>query len=225
MSERSGAPRWLATVLLVGTALLGAGAALHPMLPGTLPGQLAVIAQTTHWRAIHLVMLVGSLLVIVGIWGQLPTDEGTARRMRAVIFLAVVIGLALNASNIAFMAQTGTTDALRYVQGDGTAAAGFAQGHDASLRRAEVGNGLVALACLALAAASWGDQRQPRLMSALAALAGVGGSVGVVAFDPASRGAVTAVALFCVWAAIAAIRVLGDPQVAVSPPTAPAPRS
>ncbi len=197
----------LAALLLAGTALLGVGAALHPMLPPALSGQLDVIAHTADWRGLHVLMLAGSALVMVGLWGQLGIGS-TRRALLAPIFGTIVIGLALNASNIAFMAQMGTADAARYVQGHTAAAGGFAQGHAASLLQARIGNGLTAIACLALAAVTWGDVRAPRVLSVLAALAGLGGLVGVIAFDPASRGAVTAVALFCVWAALAAIRVL-----------------
>jgi hypothetical protein len=206
-SDQRAGSTWLAALLLTGTALLGAGAVLHPMLPAALGDQLDVIAHTTDWRTIHLAMLTGSALVMVGLWGQLAM--GSARRRVLVpIFAVIVIGLALNASNIAFMAQMGTADAARYVQGHEVAAAGFSQGHTASLLRAGIGNGLIAIACLALAAVTWPDAAVPRILSALAAIAGVGGLVGVIAFDPASRGAVTAVALFSVWAAAGAIRVL-----------------
>jgi len=205
----SGSARvWLARALLVGTALLGLGAALHPMLPPDLTGQLDVIARTEWWRAIHLVMLAGSGLVIVGLWSQLPTDPGLSRRLLLVIFLVIVSGLVLNASNIAFMAQTGPHDAARFMQGNTDAASGFAREHDISLMRARIGNALVALACGALAVYLWRDGRQPSYMPALAALAAIGGIVGVIAFDPSSRGAVAAVALFAVWAAVAAVRTL-----------------
>jgi hypothetical protein len=177
------------------------------MLPPALSGQLDVIAHTTDWRVLHALMLAGSALVMVGLWGQLGIGR-TRPALLAAIFGAIVIGLALNASNIAFMAEMGTADAARYVQGHTTAAAGFAQGHAASLLLARIGNGLTAIACLALAAVTWGDARAPRVLSVLAAIAGIGGLVGVIAFDPASRGAVTGVALFCVWASVAAIRVL-----------------
>jgi hypothetical protein len=204
--QPAGSP-WLAILLLVGTALLGTGAVLHPMLPAALTGQLDVIARTPAWRTIHLLMLSGSVLVMVGVWGQLRMGSAS-RLVLGAIFAAIVIGLALNASNIAFMAQMGTADAAHYVQGHQAAAARFAQGHTASLARARIGNALVAIACLALACVTWADGRVPRALSVLAAVAAIGGLVGVTAFDPASRGAVAAVALFSVWAAVAAIQTL-----------------
>ncbi len=204
--QRSGAG--LAAILLLGTALLGLGAVLHPMLPGDLSGQLAVIADTGHWRTIHSVMLAGSALVIVGIWGQLSAAQPGTRVALAFVFGVIVCGLLLNASNIAFMAQTGTGDAARYMQGHEEAAVGFARGHAGALTRARVGNGLVALACIPLAIIMHRDRRQPLYMTVLAAAAAIGGVVGATAFDPASRAAVSAVALFSVWAAVAAVRSL-----------------
>jgi hypothetical protein len=214
-SGHGGTP--LAAILLLGTILLGAGAAFHPMLPGDLAGQLAIIAHTSSWRLIHLVMLAGSGLVMIGVWGQLGSQPPAARLALGVVFVVIVSGLALNASNIAFMAQTGTGDATRFVQGQTGAAAGFALGHEESLLRARFGNCLVAVGCLALAMVLGRDRRQPRYMVWLAAVGAIGGIVGVAVFDPASRGAVAAVALFCVWAAIAAARTLwsrwvGDPS-------------
>jgi len=199
----------LAIVLLAGAAVLGIGAALHPMLPLDVPGQLDVIAQTSHWRAIHLVMIAGTVLVVIGVWGLLAGRTPAARRALRVIFAVIVIGMVLNATNIAYMAQIGTGDAARYVQGHLEAAAAFTEGHGISLTRARVGNVLIAIACAALAAVEWRDRLEPRYLALLAAVAAVGGIIGVIAFDPASRGAVAAVALFCLWAAVAAIGVVG----------------
>jgi hypothetical protein len=208
----------LAVILLLGTALLGLGAALHPMLPGDLAGELAVIAQTGYWRAIHLVMLAGSALIMIGIWGQLFGEEPGTQLALAIVFAIIVCGLALNASNVAFMAQTGTGDAARYMQGHQEAAAGFARGHADSLTRARIGNALIALACVALAIIlRWGG-RHPLYMAVLAAVAAIGGLIGVVAFDPASPGAVSAVALFSVWAAVAGVRTLSGRSQARSVP-------
>jgi hypothetical protein len=198
----------LAGVLLLGTVALGIGAALHPMFPADVPGQLAVIAQTAQWRVIHLVMLAGTALIAVGLWGQLDVHDRSERPFLSIAFGVIVLGLLLNASNIAFMAAIGTGDAARYAGGHRDAAVVFALGHGRSLVWARVGNALVASGSAALAFVESKSPREPRYMSVLAALAAVGGLVGVVGFDLASRGAVAAVALFGVWAGAAALRVL-----------------
>ena len=46
----------LAVLLLAGTALLGVGAALHPVLTGRASDDLHLIATMPSWRAIHLVI-------------------------------------------------------------------------------------------------------------------------------------------------------------------------
>jgi hypothetical protein len=71
--------RLLALSLLVGTALVGAGAAVHPMLAGDAAAQLRIIAGTPYWRAIHLAMLAGTGLVIAGIWVRLLVDRPGGR--------------------------------------------------------------------------------------------------------------------------------------------------
>ncbi|HEX4469709.1 MAG TPA: hypothetical protein VH080_09240, partial [Gemmatimonadaceae bacterium] len=65
--------RPLAIALLLGTALLGVGAAFHPMLGGNAAAQLQTISATAYWRPLHLAMLAGSGLVIAGIWVRLVT--------------------------------------------------------------------------------------------------------------------------------------------------------
>ena len=67
--------RTLAIALLLGMVLLGYGAAVHPMLAGGPESQLRTIADTPHWRTMHLLMLAGSGLIIAGIWVRLVTDR------------------------------------------------------------------------------------------------------------------------------------------------------
>jgi hypothetical protein len=66
-----GISRPLAIALLIGTALLGAGAALHPMLPADVSSQLRMIAAARTFRPVHLAMLCGSGLIIAGVWTRL----------------------------------------------------------------------------------------------------------------------------------------------------------
>ena len=71
----SGLIRLLAILLVAGAALLGAGAALHPMLTGDAAAQLRTIATTPYWRALHLAMLAGSGFIIAGVWVRLVSDH------------------------------------------------------------------------------------------------------------------------------------------------------
>ena len=67
--------RLFAIALLVGTVLLGVGAAMHPMLMGDASAQLRLIAETAYFRPLHLVMLAGSGLLILGFWTR-ALDRG-----------------------------------------------------------------------------------------------------------------------------------------------------
>jgi len=100
---------------------------------------------------------------------------------------------------VAFMAGRGPAMATRMASSDSAAVQVFAASHAASLTAAGIGNLLVALGCAALGWIEWRDPTRPRWFAGLAWLAAVGGVLGVLFFDPASRAAVAGVALFIVW--------------------------
>ncbi|GEM_PF-1100996 len=193
------AERYLGSLLLIGTVVLGVCAALHPMLPDAIDQQLRVMAATPYWRAIHVGMLAGSALVMAGVWTRVIGDRSGHRAALAIVMLCIIAGLASNALNVAYMAHTGTRSAARFATGDTTAPGAFAAGHAVSLAAAAAGNVLVALGALALGVIEARDPHRPRWVAALAWIAGIGGITGVLAFDPASRGAVAGVALFGGW--------------------------
>ena len=105
----------LAILLLLGTAFLGAGSAVHPVLTRDAARDLPLMASTAHWRTMHLLMLTGSGLVIAGIWVRVLdglSNEPSADRTRSVVPLAaalavIALGETLNALNIAYMAGAG----------------------------------------------------------------------------------------------------------------------
>src|SRR5579862_2805626 len=106
------ATRWLAMSLLAGAVVLGVSAALHPMLPPDAAGQLDVIGGTPHWRAIHLAMIAGSLLVVCGLWALVLVRPPAGRPILIAVFGAVLVGFVLNATNLAFMAEMASGDAM-----------------------------------------------------------------------------------------------------------------
>ena len=200
--------RPLAVALLLGTALVGAGAALHPMLAGDATAQLRVIAATPYWRTLHLVMLAGSGLVIAGIWTRVLIDRtGSAAPMLGALAV-VALGLSINALNIAFMAGSGWHMAALFQQGRVEMSPLFEATHPIGLMAARFGNFLVALGALALGWLEWHDAASPRWLAALAWAAAAGGLVGVVFFDEASRVALAAVALLSAWQVATAVRAL-----------------
>jgi hypothetical protein len=208
MSIHASWVRPLAVLVLAGTALLAVGAIAHPVLPADAEAQLRIMAATVYWRPIHLAMIAGSSLVVVGIWLRLAV--GRPRRRPALVagLACVAVGLVLNALDIGFMAGHGAADAVRYAAGDVSVVPGFGARHMEWLMTARLGNAAVAVGCLLLGWVEWGDAARPRWMALLAWLAAAGGAIGVLMFEPWTRGAVAAVALFSAWAAATALLAL-----------------
>ncbi len=193
--------RYLAVLLLAGAVLLGTAAAFHPTLPPDAAGQMQVMAGTSHWRAIHVAMLMGSGLTIAGIWLRVDIDGSGRRVLLRAALATIAVGIALNAANVGFMAGPGAAMATPHASQDAGTVGAFAAHHAASLAAAGWGNVIVALGCAVLGWIEWRDPTRPRWMAGVAWLAAVGGIVGVLLFDPASREAVAGVALFVVWSA------------------------
>jgi len=221
--------RTLAIALLLGTILLGYGAAVHPMLAGGPESQLRTIAGTPHWRTMHLLMLAGSGLLIAGVWVRLLTDRvpggaqsaapvGTSFNAPLVAALALVaLGLAVNALNIAFMAGAGTHMAAEFAAGRTEVAPLFDATHPIGLVAARFGNFIVALGALALGWVESQDTSRPRWVAWLAWAAAAGGFFGVIFFNEASRIALAAVALLSGWelaTAFIALRIPALPRQA-----------
>jgi hypothetical protein len=207
--------RTLAVALLVGTVLLGIGAAVHPVLVGDAAAQLRLIASTPHWRALHLVMLAGSALIAAGVWVRLvdqPESSGgrDAAGAAAIAALALIaVGVCINALNIAYMAGAGWHMARLFGQGQTAMSAVFEATHPIGLMAARFGNLVVALGALALGWAEWQEATRPRWLAALAWVAGIGGLVGVIFFDEASPLTLAAVALLSGWQVATGVRALG----------------
>ena len=205
----TGLARLLAVVLLLGAALLGIGAALHPVLAGDAATQLRTIATTTHWRALHLVMLTGSGLVVMGIWTRVIGNGTSAPGLIASLGV-IALGVAINALNIAYMAGSGTHMADLFASGHAEMQAVFDATHPIGLMAARFGNFLVALGAVALGWVEWRDGSRPMWLAWLAWLAAAGGFVGVFFFDEASRIVLAAVALLSAWEVATAALVLRE---------------
>jgi hypothetical protein len=203
----SGFVRPLAIALLCGTALLGIGAAFHPMLVGDGAAQLRTIAATSYWRALHLGMLAGSGLLMAGLWVRLVTDPAPPGVLVAVL-VTISVGLALNALNIAFMAGSGTDMAALFASGRAEMSSVFEATHPIGLMSARFGNFAIALGAIGLGWVEWHEATRPRWLAWLAWLAAAGGLVGVIFFDEASRFALAAVALLSGWELATAVRAL-----------------
>jgi hypothetical protein len=226
----TGLSRALALALLLGMMLLGYGAAVHPMLAGSPESQLRTIAETTHWRTMHLMMLAGSGLLIAGIWVRLVTDRtaagsagsssvGAAFNAPLVAALALIaLGLAINALNIGFMAGAGTHMAAQFAAGRTEIARLFDATHPIGLVAARFGNFIVALGAVALGWVESHDPTRPRWLAWLAWAAAAGGFFGVLFFNEASRIALAAVALLSGWELATAVRALRGRPVSAHVP-------
>ena len=221
--------RTLAFALLLGMILLGYGAAVHPMLAGGPESQLRTIADTPHWRTMHLLMLAGSGLIIAGIWVRLLTDRttvgvqspptGPVFNAPLVAALAVIaLGLAINALNIVFMAGAGTHMAEEFAAGRTGVAPLFDATHPIGLVAARFGNFIVALGALALGWVESQDPARPRWLAWLAWAAAAGGFFGVIFFNEASRIALAAVALLSGWELATALLALRSPGLSREAP-------
>lgn len=208
----AGLVRLLAIALLLGTVLLGVGAAFHPMLGGDAVAQLQTIGATPYWRVLHLVMLAGSGLVIAGVWVRLVTERVASGALVAALVI-VTVGVAINALNIAFMAGSGTHMASEFARGRSDMQLAFDATHPIGLMAARFGNFIVALGALALGFIERRDVTRPRWLAWLAWLAAAGGFVGVFLFDEASRFALAAVALLSGWEVATAILALRRSEI------------
>jgi hypothetical protein len=203
-----GISRLLAVALLVGTALLGVGAALHPMLPADVPGQLRMIAATSYFRPVHLAMLCGSGLIIAGVWTRLLIGRDTTPTPLIGALVLVCLGLCFNAIDIAFMGGAGWNIATAFVAGQSELAPLFEALHRFGLLTARFGNFLVALGALVLGFAERADPESPRWMAWLAWIVAVGGLACVVLVPEASLLMLTAVTLISGWSVGTSVRVL-----------------
>jgi hypothetical protein len=198
----------LAVALLVGTALHGLGALLHPVLAGDGATQLRTIADMAHWRELHLAMLAGSGLVVAGVWVRLVEDRTFVRAPLVAALTLISIGVTINALNIAYMAGAGWHMATQFAAGDSTMGPLFDATHPIGLMAARFGNFIVALGALVLGWGEWRDAEPRRLDAVLAWTAAIGGLVGAIFFEESSRIALAAVALLSGWQVLTALRSL-----------------
>lgn len=198
----------LAVALLIGTALHGLGALLHPVLAGDGATQLRTIADMAHWRQLHLGMLAGSGLIVAGVWVRLVEDRAFVRPPLVAALTVISLGVAINGLNIAYMAGAGWHMATQFAAGDATVAPLFDATHPIGLMAARFGNFIIALGALALGWGEWHDAEPRRPDAVLAWIAAGGGLFGAIFFEESSRIALAAVALLSGWQVVTALRSL-----------------
>lgn len=198
--------RSLSIVLLVGTVLLGVGAMLHPILPHDPSAQLRMIAATWYFRPIHLAMLAGSALIILGIWVRALIAPPSPPLLAALALVS--LGLCFNAIDIAFMASAGANLATLAQAGRAEMGTLFDTLHRVGLMTARFGNFLVALGAILLAWVERQDTQSSRWPSRLAWIAGFVGLFCAICFQEASLLILAAVTLLPGWQVATAVRGL-----------------
>ncbi|MDP9266580.1 MAG: hypothetical protein M3O91_10755 [Chloroflexota bacterium] len=172
--------------------------------------QLRVISSMTIWRTMHLCMLAGTGLIVVGIWTRLtgaPASDPVGGAVTAALVI-ITVGIAFDALNTTFMAGSAWRMASAFAAGDNTMPARFEVMHPVGLMAARFGNFLIALGAIVLGAAEWMSVGRPRWLAVLAWGAAAGGLVGAVFFDEARPEMLGAVALLSGWQAGAALLAL-----------------
>lgn len=200
-------PRFLAALLLLGTALLLGAGAVHPILPLTGPGDLALIHAMGHWQTVHLVLLYGTGLCIVGIWARLLTANALERTSLGAAFVVFGIGMSLNAVNIAFMTGAGTYFATLLGRGDAVAEI-YQALHLFAVTTGRLGGFLVALAAGIICLATRSGGQDPRWLIGLAGVAAVGGLAGNLFAPPGHPLMLASIGIMGAWQVVTALRIL-----------------
>jgi hypothetical protein len=101
-------PLFYGLCLLAGSLLVGVAGSRHPLLTGDGAAQLATVAATAGWRAIHWALLFGMPLMYAGLIGVAlrHTDTPGSAPARAGVWLAG-FAFAVWALNVLFMVGAG----------------------------------------------------------------------------------------------------------------------
>ncbi len=199
----------LAALLLAGAVMvLGAGLT-HPVLRGSSTAQLEIIASTGHWRLIHLSLLAGTTLVVMGVWSQpFRYSEGAALALLRPALLVLCLGLTVNALNIVFMTGAGHLMAQLHAKGEPSMGLLFEATHPIGLMSARFGNFLVAMAAGFIGWAARLESVDPRWVGWLAWLASGVGIGGVIVGHESTPYILLPTVLLIPWLVAVAVRTL-----------------
>lgn len=200
--------RVLAVVLLAGSLLLTVCALLHPLLPLTASGDLAMIESMPHWRAIHLGLLYATGMIIVGIWARWCAADEAERPGLAIAFFVLGIGQALNGVNIAYMTGAGTLFAQYAAEGANVAAV-YQATHLFAVSCGRLGGFLVSSAAGLIALATGSRADEPRWLVSVAAMACITGLLGNMFAEPGNPLMLTGIGVMAIWQVVTAGRILG----------------
>lgn len=191
-------------------------AALHPHVDGDGPSQLATIAASDAWHAIHWAFLFGFVLSLAGLAGVADRWAGTpGRQMAGTGVVVAVFAYAAWLIVVAFMAGAGATLAQSYARAEpGLTATRAVFLYDMIRPFALVAQRVAAFA-LGIATLLFGwavlrGRREPPWLGWSGVLAGLSGVVLALAFAETARADQAAFVLPVLWQVAAAVTLLAE---------------
>lgn len=199
--------RLLAVLLLGGSVLLLLCSAVHPVLPLTAVGDLAVIQATPYWHSIHVGLLYATGLIIAGIWSRWLAAERSERAGLGAALAVFSSGQLLNGVNIAYMTGAGTLFAAQAHEGMAVGPV-YEASHLFAVMCGRLAGFLVAVAALLIAMTTSRRGDEPRWLIGLAAVAGGAGLLGNALATPGHPLMLTSVGIMALWQVVTAARIL-----------------
>ncbi|HEV8305759.1 MAG TPA: hypothetical protein VGQ25_12405 [Gemmatimonadales bacterium] len=209
-------PTFYGLCLLIGSLLFGVAGLMHPLLTGDGAAQLATIAATASWRAIHWSLLFGFPLMYAGLVGVALRHGDTpgSAPARAGILLAA-FGFGVWTLNVLFMVGGGWHLAQAYTAAD-TGLAGthavfvYDMLHPAGLAAERLATFTLGLVAYVFGWALLNGRVYPRWLGWAAFAVAVVNAAVAVGFDEFSPNLFYAQAVFVTWLAATAVVMLAE---------------
>jgi hypothetical protein len=209
-------PTFYGLCLLVGSLLFAVAGLMHPLLTGDGAAQLATVAATPAWRAIHWSLLFGFPLMYAGLVGVALRHAETPGSVpaRAGIVLAG-FGFGVWTLNVLFMVGAGWQLARAYTAAD-TGLAGthavfvYDMLHPAGLAAERLATFTIGLVAYVFGWAVLNGRVYPRWLGWAAFAVAVVNAAVAVAFDEFSPNLFYAQGLFVTWLVATAVVMLAE---------------
>ncbi len=209
-------PTFYGLCLLVGSLLFGVAGLMHPLLTGDGAAQLATVAATASWRAIHWSLLFGFPLMYAGLVGvslRHGDTPGSAPARAGILLAAFAFGVWT--LNVLFMVGAGWQLAHAYAAAD-TGLAGthavfvYDMLHPAGLAAERLATFTLGLVAYVFGWALLNGRVYPRWLGWAAFAVAVVNAAVAVGFDEFSPNLFYAQGLFVTWLAATAVVMLAE---------------
>ncbi len=209
-------PLFYGLSLLAGALLVGAAGLMHPMLVGDGAAQLATVAATANWRAIHWALLFGFPLMYVGLIGvalRHGETAGSAPARAGVLLGGFAFGVW--ALNVLFMVGAGWQLAHAFTTSDKALTATHAvflydMFHPAGLAAERLATFTLGLVAYVFGWAILNGRVYPRWLGWAAFAVAVTNTAVAVGFDEFSPNLYYGQALFVAWLVATAVVMLAE---------------